>query len=176
MEYWIILQILELEESISQMKIIHVAGTKGKVLISTLSWIETTNLHLLHRFDLWFGSVLTLAQLIGYGCFGTDCCFVLFGVWKGIHMHILWINLTQLWLPHWTFHISSSHWYSREISIGWVSWVSYKHRRSKLLLNKGLGFTFNGFILNCKFLVASAFCLWSTKYSEVSFVLFLNWL
>lgn len=159
MEYWIILQILELEEPISQMKIIHVAGTKGKVLISTLSWIEIANLHLLHRFALWFGSVLALAQLIGYGCYGTNCCFVLFGASKGIHMHILWINLTQLWLPHWTFHISSSHWYSREISIGWVSWVSCKHRRSKLLLYKG-----PWFYISCFLQVSSSQCLLSLKY------------
>ena len=59
------LQILELEEPIAQMKIIHVAGTKGKVtLVSQSSQFYVSSVEIDNLYCRRFGTVLTLAWLV----------------------------------------------------------------------------------------------------------------
>lgn len=70
---------------------IHVAGTKGKVVIFSFS----TLLDCL----LWFW------------------CFFL----PGIDLFVCRINTAKLWIPHWFIYFSSFDWCQREVHVGRVS-------------------------------------------------------
>lgn len=108
-------QILDLEDAISQLKVIHVAGTKGKV----------GNFGSAFAVRVWYWIHIEAVNPST----------------AGFHVLVYRIDPPVLWVPHWTFHFASLDRCPGAISTWWVRIWDYRDSRSAFVLD--LFFLFN---------------------------------